>query len=67
MKKFFLFRKEEINVTSVTASDDGRGLSVLALPADNLAFASADKGHVVLSFNGATKYEESNLTDGESV
>ena len=67
MKKFFLFRKEEINVTSVTASDDGQGLSVLALPADSLAFASADKGHVVLSFNGATKYQESNLTDGESV
>ena len=67
MKKFFLFRKEEINLTSVTASDNGQGLSVLALPADSLAFASADKGHVVLSFNGATKYEESNLTDGESV
>lgn len=67
MKKFFLFRKEEINASSVTASDSGQGLSVLALPADSLAFASADKGHVVLSFNGATKYQESNLTDGESV
>ena len=67
MKKFFLFRKEEINASSVTASDSGQGLSVLALPADSLAFASAGKGHIVLSFNGATKYEESNLTDGESL
>jgi len=67
MKKFFLFRKEEINVSSVTASDSGQGLSVLALPADSLAFASAGRGHIVLSFNGATKYEESNLTDGESL
>lgn len=67
MKKFFLFRKEEINASSVTASDSGQGLSVLALPADSLAFASAGKGHIVLSFSGATKYEESNLTDGESL
>lgn len=67
MKKFFLFRKEEINASSVTASDSGQGLSVLALPADNLAFASAGRGFVVLSFNGATPYEESNLTDGESI
>ena len=67
MKKFFLFRKEELNAASVTASDSGQGLSVLALPADNLAFISAGKGNIVLSFNGATKYEESNLTDGESI
>jgi len=67
MKKFFLFRKEEINASSVTASDSGQGLSVLALPADSLAFASAGRGFVVLSFNGATPYEESNLTDGESI
>jgi len=58
MKKFFLFRKEEINVSSVTASDSGQGLSVLALPADSLAFASADRGSVILVFNSATKYEE---------
>ena len=67
MKKFFLFRKEEINVSSVTASDSGQGLSVLALPADSLAFASADRGSVILVFNSATRYEESNLTDGESI
>ena len=67
MKKFFLFRKEEVNASSVTASDSGKGLSVLALPADSLAFASADRGSVILAFNSATKYEESNLTDGESL
>ena len=67
MKKFFLFRKEAVSVSSVAESDTGLGLSVLALPADSLAFASADRGHVVLCFNGAGKYEESNLTDGESM
>jgi hypothetical protein len=67
MKKFFLFRKEELNASSVTASDSGQGISVLALPTDSLAFVSAGVGFVVLSFNGATMYEESNLTDGESL
>ena len=67
MKKFFLFRKEEIGVSSVTASDTGKGLSVIALPAESFAFASAAKGYVVIAFNDATLYEESNLTDGESI
>jgi len=67
MKKFFLFRKEEIGVSSVTASDTGKGLSVIALPAESFAFASAARGYVVIAFNDATLYEESNLTDGESI
>lgn len=67
MKKFFLFRKEELNASSVTASDNGAGLSVIALPADSLAFASAELGAVILSFNNASKYEDNNLTDGESI
>ena len=67
MKKFFLFRKEELNASSVTASDNGAGLSVIALPADSLAFASAELGAVLLAFNNASKYEDNNLTDGESI
>lgn len=67
MKKFFLFRKEEINLSSVTASDTGAGVSVFAVPADSLAFATASKGYVKLTFNDASIYEESNLTDGESM
>ena len=67
MKKFFLFRREAVSVTSVAASDTGKDLSVLAVPADSLAFATAETGKVILSFNSASKYEESNLTDGESI
>lgn len=66
MKKFFLFRKEEVNVSSVSASDTGAGLSVLAIPADSLAFLSAGIGEVIMYLNGTSKYEESDLTDGES-
>ena len=32
--KFFLFRREEVNVGSVKSSDSGIGLSVFALPVD---------------------------------
>lgn len=67
MKKFFLFRKENVNVSSVPVSDQGVGISVLAVPADSLSFMSASKGEVFIAFNGATIYEESNLTDGESI
>jgi len=66
MKKFFLFRKEEVNAGSVDASDTGQGLSVIGLPADSLAFVTAGVGTVIMYLNGASKYEESNLTDGES-
>ena len=66
MKKFFLFRKEQVNVSSVDASDTGQGLSVIGLPADSLAFITAGVGNVIMYLNGASKYEESNLTDGES-
>ena len=66
MKKFFLFRKEEVNAGSVDSSDTGQGLSVIGLPADSLAFVTAGVGNVIMYLNGASKYEESNLTDGES-
>lgn len=66
MKKFFLFRKEQVNVSSVDSSDTGKGLSVIGLPADSLAFITAGVGNVIMYLNGASKYEESNLTDGES-
>ena len=66
MKKFFLFRKEQVNASSVDSSDTGQGLSVIGLPADSLAFITAGVGNVIMYLNGASKYEESNLTDGES-
>ena len=66
MKKFFLFRKEQVNAGSVDSSDTGQGLSVIGLPADSLAFVTAGVGNVIMYLNGASKYEESNLTDGES-
>ena len=67
MKKYFLFRREEVNVSSVTASDSGVGLSLLAVPADNIAYISSELGRVKIVFNDVTMYQESNLRDGESI
>ncbi len=67
MKKYFLFRKEEVSITSSTLDDTGDTVSVFAVPADSLAFVSSEVGKVLFVFNDATIYEESNLTDGESM
>ena len=67
MKKYFLFRKEQPNVDSTVVDDSGNRISVFAVPADSLAFMSSELGKVIFVFNNTTVYEESNLTDGESM
>jgi len=67
MKKFFLFRKEEISLSSSKASDTGKGVSVFAIEVDNLAFMTAYKGVVDITFNNASLYESSGLFKGESI
>lgn len=66
MKKFFLFKRKDVNITSTTTSDTGEGLDILAISVDQLAFMTASVGRVNIVFNDATIYEESNLLDGES-
>jgi hypothetical protein len=67
MKKFFLFRREEINKASVHSSDMGEGLSVFAVPTDNVSFLTAVKGFVNITFNGSGMYEDVSLFSGESI
>jgi hypothetical protein len=66
MKKFFLFKRRDINVSSISTSDTGEGVDVFAISTDLLAFMTASLGKVNIVFNNATIYEESNLLDGES-
>ena len=66
MKKFFLFKRRELNASSTLTSDSGEGLDLFAVPADRIGFISASVGKVSIVFNDATIYEESNLLDGES-
>lgn len=67
MKKFFLFKKAEPQSYHGSKSDTGEGLSVIAIPADSLSYMTASKGSIDILFNNASPYEESNLTDGESI
>ena len=67
MKKYFLFRKEEVSAFSVTASDSGIGLSLLMVPTDSVSYISSELGKVKVVFNNVSIYEEANLRDGESL
>ena len=66
MKKFFLFKRRDVSITSATTSDTGEGLDILAVSTDQLAFMTASLGKVNIVFNDASIYEDSNLLDGES-
>tara|TARA_R100001082_G_scaffold95930_1_gene63318 strand:+ start:939 stop:2240 length:1302 start_codon:yes stop_codon:yes gene_type:complete len=65
--KFFEFIRGEVNESSIRASDTGAGLSVIVVPASSLAFMTATKGSVNLTFNNCSIYEDAALFDGEAV
>ncbi len=58
MKKFFLFKRKDIDVSSLETSDTGEGLDVFCVTADLFAFMTAATGRVKIYFNNATIYEE---------
>lgn len=65
--KFFEFIRGEVNESSVKASDSGIGLTVIVIPVENLAFITAAKGSVSLTFNNTSLYEHTSLLSGEAV
>jgi len=65
--KFFEFIRGEVNESSVKASDSGIGLAVIVIPVENLAFITATKGSVSLTFNNTSLYEYTSLLSGEAV
>ena len=64
--KFFLFRREEINEGSVKSSNSGIGLSVFAIPVNQMSFITAVKGAINITFNDAGVYDHASLFEGES-
>ena len=66
MKKFFLFKRQDVTASSTTSSDGGDGLDILAVSVDQVAYMTAELGRVVIVFNDATAYEENKLLDGEA-
>ena len=67
MKKFFLFRQNQIDAASVRASDTGIGMNLFVIAIDKLSFMTATKGEVQMVFDDATLYQETALYTGEAV
>lgn len=67
MKKFFLFRREQLTLFSSNSSNDGSGLSVLAIPADKLSFMSAQVGKVQFNFDDASVYDYITLPSSDVI
>tara|TARA_R100001510_G_scaffold57321_1_gene64997 strand:- start:3432 stop:4661 length:1230 start_codon:yes stop_codon:yes gene_type:complete len=67
MKKFFLFRREQLSLFSSNSSDDGAGLAVLAIPADKLSFMTAGIGSVQFNFDDASVYDYITLPDSDVI
>ena len=67
-EKYFLFQREDPSIFGgLSFSDNGNGISVLAIPASNVAYMTADKEKVVVFFNDSSMFEESGLVEnGES-
>lgn len=56
-QKFFLFHREPVGAYSVTESNTGDELSVIAIPADRLGNVTARQGRVVFTFTDAGIYQ----------
>ena len=67
-EKYFLFQREDPSILGgLSFSDNGSGISVLAIPASNVAYMSADRAKIVIFFNDSSFFEESGLVEnGES-
>lgn len=67
-QKFFLFKRSDPSIQGGTVfSDSGKGISVISLPTQNLAYMAADRGSITLYFNDSAPFEENSLTlAGES-
>ena len=67
MKKFFLFRRSNPLGPVKRVSENGKDISILGVSADQIAFMTAGKGEVNITFNGAGVYEDNGLFIGDSI
>ena len=66
-KKFFLFRRSEPVGSTKRFSESGIDIPLLGVSADQIAFMTAGRGEVNITFNGAGMYEENELFVGDSI
>jgi hypothetical protein len=67
MKKFFLFRRSDPVGSDRRFSEGGSDIPILGIPADLVAFMTAGKGTVTITFNNAGMYEENEMFIGDSI
>ena len=65
--KFFKFIRDNISPGSVTASDTGVGISVVAIPAQNVSLISASTGKVKIVFKDSSIYDDVQLFENEAI
>ena len=66
-RKFFLFRRSDPVGPVKRVSDNGKDIPILAIPADKVAFVSAGKGEINMTFNDASIYEDNEMLAGDSI
>jgi len=66
-KKFFLFRRSDPEGSAKRFSENGVDISILGIPADEIAFMTAGSGEINITFNDAGMYEENELFVGDSI
>ena len=66
-KKFFLFRRSDPVGSDRRFSEGGTDIPILGIPADLIAFMTAGRGTIPLTFNNAGMYEENEMFTGDSI
>jgi len=67
MKKFFLFRRSDPVGPIKRFSENGKDISILGIPADQIGFMTAGRGQINLTFNNAGMYEDNGLFVGDAI
>ena len=66
-KKFFLFRRTNPIGSDKRFSESGSDIAILGIPSSQVAFITAGRGSVTITFNGAGMYEANELFVGDSI
>tara|TARA_R110000737_G_scaffold348490_1_gene382402 strand:- start:36 stop:1385 length:1350 start_codon:yes stop_codon:yes gene_type:complete len=67
LKKFFLFRRSDPVGSDRRFSESGSDIPILGIPADLIAFITAGRGSITITFNNAGIYEENEMFIGDSI
>jgi len=67
MDKFIIFKLKDVTAAGASVSDDGTGIEIISLPVKSISHMTASSGKVSIFYNDVSRYDESNLSTGESI